>query len=113
MHRVHLVNYRGHLVIHRVLGMAGYVILTEIGTFVQGVSMQRVLRLKAQRDGPESVKFDFVFVAGHFLGRDENIFTYFQGHNINVSGDSGKSAPWVLNQLVSTPPFSCQEFLTI
>eukprot|EP00884_Botryococcus_braunii_P003352 jgi/Botrbrau1/13017/Bobra.0389s0014.1 len=54
----------------------------------KGVSMQRVLRLKAQRDGPESVKFDFVFVAGHFLGRDENIFTYFQGHNINVTGDS-------------------------
>lgn len=51
--------------------------------------MQRVLRLITQRDGPESVKFDFVFVAGHFLGRDENIFTYFQGHNISATGDPG------------------------
>jgi hypothetical protein len=83
----------------------------EVKTYccgLQGVAMQRMMRLMIQREGPEAVKFDFALVGGHFLGRDENIFTYFQGHNINVgSSDSSKtdfpSSPHLRSYLLPSP----------
>lgn len=40
--------------------------------------MQRFIAAMAEHDGAESVDYDFVLVAGHFLARDENIFTFFE-----------------------------------
>lgn len=40
--------------------------------------MQNVIGAMAERSGPASVDYDYVLVAGHFLARDENIFTYFE-----------------------------------
>ncbi len=40
--------------------------------------MQSIIAAMAERNGPPAVDFDFVLVAGHFLARDENIFTYFE-----------------------------------
>ena len=40
--------------------------------------MQSIIAAMAERNGPAAVDFDFVLVAGHFLARDENIFTYFE-----------------------------------
>lgn len=45
---------------------------------MQGMAMQSVIAAMADRSGPASVDYDFVLVAGHFLARDENIFTYFE-----------------------------------
>lgn len=42
------------------------------------MAMQSVIAAMAERSGPASVDYDFVLVAGHFLARDENIFTYFE-----------------------------------
>ena len=30
------------------------------------------------------MQYDFVLVAGHFLVRDENIFTFFEGQSLKV-----------------------------
>ena len=51
-------------------------------TLLQGMAMQSIIAAMAERNGPPAVDFDFVLVAGHFLARDENIFTYFEasGH---------------------------------
>ena len=45
---------------------------------LQGMAMQSIIAAMAERNGPPAVDFDFVMVAGHFLARDENIFTYFE-----------------------------------
>lgn len=44
--------------------------------------MQRMLLAMADRDGAEACNFDFVMVAGHFLARDENVFTFFEGQQV-------------------------------
>ena len=46
---------------------------------LQGLAMQRLILAMAERNGVESCDFEFVMVAGHFLARDENIFTFFEG----------------------------------
>lgn len=46
--------------------------------------MQRFLQVMAMRDGAEAADFEFVLVAGHFLMRDENVFTLFEGKSLNV-----------------------------
>lgn len=42
----------------------------------KGLAMERVL---AAMEELHSVAFDYVLVAGHFLIRDENVFTLFEG----------------------------------
>ena len=44
--------------------------------------MQRLINMMAEHRGPDNVDFDFVLVAGHFLARDENIFTFFEGRAV-------------------------------
>lgn len=51
--------------------------------------MQRMLLAMADRDGFEACNFDFVMVAGHFLARDENIFTFFEGQQVK-SAEQGE-----------------------
>ena len=47
--------------------------------------MQRIIELMAEEYGDNArVDYDFVLVAGHFLMRDENIFTYFEGQGVKV-----------------------------
>lgn len=44
--------------------------------------MQFILGYIREHFGPAAVDFDFVLAAGHFLGRDENLFTFFEGHGL-------------------------------
>ena len=52
--------------------------------------MQRIVQTMAERSALTSVDFDFVLVAGHFLRRDENIFTYFEGHKVRPPNNHGE-----------------------
>jgi len=54
----------------------------------KGLAMSRIINAIAARDAQESVQYDFVLVAGHFLVRDENIFTFFEGQSLKVSSSS-------------------------
>ena len=47
----------------------------------KGASMAKVLRLMAEMGGVRDLGYDFVACIGHFLGRDEDIFTLFEGTN--------------------------------
>jgi hypothetical protein len=40
--------------------------------------MQSILHAMVEQGGPPEIDFDFVLVVGHFLTRDENIFTFFE-----------------------------------
>ena len=55
--------------------------------------MQRIVSTMAERSALTSVEFDFVLVAGHFLARDENIFTYFEGHKVRLPNNHGEGVP--------------------
>ncbi len=50
----------------------------------KGLAMSRIINSIAERVGHEAVQYDFVLVAGHFLARDENIFTFFEGQSLKV-----------------------------
>ncbi len=50
----------------------------------KGLAMQRILAAMAERCGPGAVAADFVLAAGHFLARDENLFTFFEGHALKA-----------------------------
>jgi len=51
--------------------------------------MQRILELMAEdHTDNASMDFEFVLVAGHFLMRDENIFTYFEGQGVKIDHHS-------------------------
>ena len=55
----------------------------------QGLAMQRILELMAEdHDDGVTMDCDFVLVAGHFLMRDENIFTYFEGQGVKIDSHS-------------------------
>ena len=49
-----------------------------------GLAMSRIINAIAARSAQEAVQYDFVLVAGHFLVRDENIFTFFEGQSLKV-----------------------------
>lgn len=51
----------------------------------KGLAMSRIINAIAARGAQEAVRYDFVLVAGHFLVRDENIFTFFEGQSLKVS----------------------------
>lgn len=62
--------------------------------------MQRLLLAMAERNGIEACDFDFVMVAGHFLARDENIFTFFEGVQVKPAENQGElilqySGAWI------------------
>ncbi len=63
-----------------------------IGSMIcfQGLAMQRLLLAMAERNGMEACDFDFVMVAGHFLARDENIFTFFEGVQVKPAENQGE-----------------------
>ena len=46
--------------------------------------MQRIMAAMPQHVGADGADFDYILVAGHFLARDENIFTFFEGHELRV-----------------------------
>lgn len=50
----------------------------------KGLAMSRIINSIAERVGMDAVQYDFVLVAGHFLARDENIFTFFEGQSLKV-----------------------------
>lgn len=53
----------------------------EVRTFGvnKGVSMARLMEVIARRCGPAAVTFDCVLCIGHFMSRDETIFSLFEG----------------------------------
>lgn len=64
----------------------------------KGSSMERILTfMSASHDISDT---DFVLVAGHFLARDENVFTLFEGHRSLALGLAGEESreevaePW-------------------
>ena len=72
--------------------MAGYVIVKGAKSvevrpvgISKGLAMSRIINVIAAREAHEAVQYDFVLVAGHFLVRDENIFTFFEGQSLKVS----------------------------
>ena len=70
----------------------------------KGLAMSRIINSIAERVGHGAVQFDFVLVAGHFLARDENIFTFFEGQSLKV-GPSILDAP--------QPTLSCPACLAL
>ena len=57
---------------------------------VQGLAMQRFLQMMADRESPAAVDFEWVLVAGHFLMRDENLFTFFEGLSLKPPDSHGE-----------------------
>ena len=58
----------------------------------QGLAMQRFLHAMAAREPTQQVDFEFVLVAGHFLMRDENLFTFFEGRSLKPPDHHGEPA---------------------
>jgi len=54
----------------------------------KGGAVQRIMEVIAQ--SKPQLKPDFVFCAGHFMHRDEDIFSYF--HNESENGKDGKGS---------------------
>ena len=52
----------------------------------KGLAMSRIINVhRGSARRMDAVQYDFVLVAGHFLARDENIFTFFEGQSLKVS----------------------------
>eukprot|EP00192_Tetraselmis_astigmatica_P000069 CAMPEP_0117651800 /NCGR_PEP_ID=MMETSP0804-20121206/2286_1 /TAXON_ID=1074897 /ORGANISM="Tetraselmis astigmatica, Strain CCMP880" /LENGTH=1177 /DNA_ID=CAMNT_0005457803 /DNA_START=269 /DNA_END=3802 /DNA_ORIENTATION=- len=49
----------------------------------KGMGMQHLLAYMRAHAGQFAVDFDYIFAAGHFLGRDENLFAFLEGRNIS------------------------------
>lgn len=62
----------------------------QLAHILQGLAMQRLILAMAERDGIDACHFEFVMVAGHFLARDENIFTFFEGVQVKPPEHSGQ-----------------------
>lgn len=62
----------------------------------KGLSMEKILHTMTDMV-PEIIQLDFVLVAGHFLARDENIFTFFRGQK--GSNNSAAAAAAIPPQL--------------
>ncbi|KAF5827092.1 glycosyltransferase family 20-domain-containing protein [Dunaliella salina] len=56
----------------------------------KGMSTQRMIGLMADVYGIDGVTFDFVLCVGHLLGRDENMYSFFEG--VKVEGAAGTGA---------------------
>jgi hypothetical protein len=52
--------------------------------------MQSILHAMVEQGGPPAIDFDFVLVVGHFLTRDENIFTFFEARLMLFLGCSSR-----------------------
>eukprot|EP00951_Prasinocladus_malaysianus_P033053 scaffold324988_cov31-Prasinocladus_malaysianus.AAC.1 len=44
--------------------------------------MQQILTHIYDNFGHSAVEFEFIFAAGHFLGRDENLYSFLEGHSL-------------------------------
>lgn len=67
----------------------------------KGSSCERILQFMSKMQNMNNV--DFVLVAGHFLARDENVFTFFQGNpaaNTVVGGEDAPLMPWQQDALL-------------
>jgi trehalose 6-phosphate synthase/phosphatase len=56
----------------------------------KGTSMERILHYMAEEGGRPLSDIDFVLVAGHFLARDESVFTLFQGQKLVFTPAGGR-----------------------
>jgi hypothetical protein len=50
---------------------------------------------------------EFVFVGGHFLARDENVFTLFEGHVPTAAGGAAAAQPQVRPRCAAGAPAPC------
>ena len=48
----------------------------------KGMSMKRVMEIMCEIEEVPSLDFEYVLCMGHFLQRDENLYTYFEGKNL-------------------------------
>ncbi|WPT11748.1 Alpha,alpha-trehalose-phosphate synthase [UDP-forming] 1 [Picochlorum sp. SENEW3] len=58
----------------------------------KGSSMAKLLQYMSTVHSMANI--DFAFVAGHFLGRDEDAFTLFEGEKVAPVKEESKSSPW-------------------
>eukprot|EP01025_Chloroclados_australasicus_P014344 TRINITY_DN16719_c1_g1_i13.p1 TRINITY_DN16719_c1_g1~~TRINITY_DN16719_c1_g1_i13.p1 ORF type:complete len:621 (+),score=58.90 TRINITY_DN16719_c1_g1_i13:936-2798(+) len=66
----------------------------------KGVTLQRALCKMEEKLGPGIVPFDFVLCTGHFLKKDENIFSYLSGQEI--TGQGGMAVQGYKTHAIST-----------
>ena len=90
--------------------MAGYVIVKGAKSvevrpvgISKGLAMSRIINAIAAREAHEAVQYDFVLVAGHFLVRDENIFTFFEGQSLKASPSALHLHPTAQHSRTHTP----------
>ncbi|GIL79684.1 hypothetical protein Vretifemale_8975 [Volvox reticuliferus] len=57
----------------------------------KGLAMQRLVGLIATEGGIEAAAFDMVLCIGHLLGRDENLFSLFEGARIDGAAPAHNS----------------------
>ncbi|GLC47635.1 hypothetical protein PLESTB_000009400 [Pleodorina starrii] len=57
----------------------------------KGLAMQRLVGLIAAEGGIEAAAFDMVLCIGHLLGRDENLFSLFEGARIDGAAPAHNS----------------------
>jgi len=55
----------------------------------KGMSTQRMVGLMAEVYGINGVTFDFVLCIGHLLGRDENMYSFFEGVRVEGAAATG------------------------
>jgi len=54
----------------------------------KGASMHTMMEMMREQHGWEAVEFEYVLCMGHFLSRDENLFSFFEGKGVgNVGKD--------------------------
>jgi trehalose 6-phosphate synthase/phosphatase len=55
----------------------------------KGAAMQQMVALMRRLGGFEAVDYEYVLAVGHYLGRDENLFSYFEGKGVGAPGKEG------------------------
>jgi hypothetical protein len=48
----------------------------------KGLAMKHIMAYMRAKLGPSAVEFCYVFAAGHFLSKDENVFSFLEGQGI-------------------------------
>ncbi len=75
----------------------------------KGSSMAKMLKYMSAQSPPDKPmsEVDYVFIAGHFLGRDEDVFTLFEGEVDDGNGakeEEQHTPPWQESGLYSSRP---------
>lgn len=68
----------------------------------KGAAMHQMVSLMSKLGGHDAIKFEYVLCMGHYLGRDENLFSYFEGVGVGAGpGAPGKEISQHAGQLAA------------